>query len=68
MATNGHFCWPSVGSYVAAYGQFFMAANTAGSAGVGALATKSILSRHALGLGVPVHHHWSTFAQPQTLS
>lgn len=27
MATNGHFCWPSVGSYVAAYGQFFMAAN-----------------------------------------
>ncbi|NYG16069.1 hypothetical protein BJ956_000588 [Arthrobacter psychrochitiniphilus] len=29
MATNGHFCWPSVGSYVAAYGQFFMAANKA---------------------------------------
>lgn len=28
MATNGHFCWPSVGTFVAAYGQFFMAANT----------------------------------------
>ena len=27
MATNGHFSWPSVGSSVAAYGQFFMAAN-----------------------------------------
>lgn len=28
MATDGHFSWPSVGSSVAAYGQFFMAANT----------------------------------------
>lgn len=28
MATNGHFCWPSVGTFVAAYGQFFMAANS----------------------------------------
>lgn len=27
MATNGHFYWPSVGTFVAAYGQFFMAAN-----------------------------------------
>lgn len=27
MATNGQFCWPSVGSSVAAYGQFGMAAN-----------------------------------------
>lgn len=28
MATNGQFSWPSVGSSVAAYGQFGMAANT----------------------------------------
>ena len=28
MATNGQFCWPSVGSSVAAYGQFGMAANS----------------------------------------
>jgi hypothetical protein len=27
MATNGQFSWPSVGTFVAAYGQFFMAAN-----------------------------------------
>ena len=27
MATNGQFCWPSVGSSVATYGQFGMAAN-----------------------------------------
>lgn len=27
MATNGQFYWPSVGSSVAAYGQFGMAAN-----------------------------------------
>lgn len=27
MATNGQFSWPSVGSFVAAFGQFFMAAN-----------------------------------------
>ena len=29
MATGGQFSWPSVGSSVAAYGQFFMAANIA---------------------------------------
>lgn len=29
MATIGQFYWPSVGTFVAAYGQFFMAANTA---------------------------------------
>ena len=29
MATNGQFYWPSVGTFVAAYGQFFMAANKA---------------------------------------
>ncbi|MFJ6281284.1 hypothetical protein [Arthrobacter subterraneus] len=29
MATGGQFYWPSVGTFVAAYGQFFMAANTA---------------------------------------
>jgi len=28
MATNGQFYWPSVGNSVAAYGQFFMAADT----------------------------------------
>ncbi|WP_190243117.1 hypothetical protein [Arthrobacter globiformis] len=28
MATNGQFYWPSVGISVAAYGQFFMAANS----------------------------------------
>jgi H+/Cl- antiporter ClcA len=28
MATVGQFYWPSVGIFVAAYGQFFMAANT----------------------------------------
>lgn len=28
MATGGQFYWPSVGIFVAAYGQFFMAANT----------------------------------------
>ena len=28
MATDRQFSWPSVGSSVAAYGQFFMAANT----------------------------------------
>ena len=28
MATNGQFCWPPVGSSVAAYGQFGIAANT----------------------------------------
>ena len=28
MATDGQVSWPSVGSSVAAYGQFFMAANT----------------------------------------
>ena len=27
MATDGQFYWPSVGTFVAAYGQFFMAAN-----------------------------------------
>jgi hypothetical protein len=27
MATNGQFYWPSVGIFVAAYGQFFMAAD-----------------------------------------
>ncbi|GAA4049399.1 hypothetical protein GCM10023063_41270 [Arthrobacter methylotrophus] len=27
MATGGQFYWPSVGIFVAAYGQFFMAAN-----------------------------------------
>lgn len=27
MATSGQFSWPSVGSSVAAYGQFGMAAN-----------------------------------------
>ena len=27
MATAGQFYWPSVGIFVAAYGQFFMAAN-----------------------------------------
>jgi hypothetical protein len=27
MATGGQFYWPSVGISVAAYGQFFMAAN-----------------------------------------
>jgi hypothetical protein len=27
MATAGQFYWPSVGNFVAAYGQFFMAAN-----------------------------------------
>lgn len=27
MATGGQFYWPSVGTFVAAYGQFFMAAN-----------------------------------------
>lgn len=27
MATVGQFYWPSVGTFVAAYGQFFMAAN-----------------------------------------
>jgi len=30
MATGGQFYWPSVGTFVAAYGQFFMAANTGG--------------------------------------
>ncbi len=29
MATNGQFTWPPVGSSVAVYGQFFMAADTA---------------------------------------
>ena len=29
MATVGQFYWPSVGTFVAAYGQFFMAANRA---------------------------------------
>ncbi len=33
MATNGQFSWPSVGSSVAAYGQFFMAANRRGRHG-----------------------------------
>jgi hypothetical protein len=28
MATNGQFYWPSVGISVAAFGQFFMAANS----------------------------------------
>ena len=28
MATSGQFYWPSVGNSVAAYGQFFMAADT----------------------------------------
>ncbi|WP_028272695.1 hypothetical protein [Arthrobacter sp. UNC362MFTsu5.1] len=27
MATGGQFCWPPAGIFVAAYGQFFMAAN-----------------------------------------
>jgi hypothetical protein len=27
MATGGQFYWPSAGIFVAAYGQFFMAAN-----------------------------------------
>jgi hypothetical protein len=28
MATGGQFYWPPAGIFVAAYGQFFMAANT----------------------------------------
>jgi len=28
MATSGQFYWPSVGNFVAAYGQFFMAADS----------------------------------------
>ncbi|MDR6416618.1 hypothetical protein J2808_003366, partial [Pseudarthrobacter sulfonivorans] len=28
MATGGQFYWPSAGNFVAAYGQFFMAANS----------------------------------------
>jgi hypothetical protein len=28
MATGGQFDWPPAGIFVAAYGQFFMAANT----------------------------------------
>jgi hypothetical protein len=31
MATVGQFYWPSVGISVAAYGQFFMAANSSQS-------------------------------------
>jgi hypothetical protein len=27
MATDGQFNWPPAGNFVAAYGQFFMAAN-----------------------------------------
>ncbi|MDR6623704.1 hypothetical protein J2X81_003986, partial [Sinomonas atrocyanea] len=27
MAAGGQFCWPPAGTFVAAYGQFFMAAN-----------------------------------------
>jgi hypothetical protein len=27
MATGAQFCWPPAGIFVAAYGQFFMAAN-----------------------------------------
>ncbi|GLU61540.1 hypothetical protein Pure05_40360 [Paenarthrobacter ureafaciens] len=33
MATGGQFYWPSVGIFVAAYGQFFMAANSISKAG-----------------------------------
>ena len=29
MATGGQFNWPPAGNFVAAYGQFFMAANRA---------------------------------------
>ncbi|MBP2215140.1 hypothetical protein H4V95_000331 [Arthrobacter sp. CAN_C5] len=36
MATGGQFYWPSVGNSVAAYGQFFMAADTARKAGTAA--------------------------------
>ena len=28
MATNGQFCWPSVGNSVAAHGHFLMAADS----------------------------------------
>ena len=35
MATNGQFCWPPVGSSVAAYGQFGMAANIPSTGTVG---------------------------------
>ena len=39
MATSGQFCWPSVGSSVAAYGQFRMAANRARHSCTGARIT-----------------------------
>ena len=35
MATDGQFYWPSVGTFVAAYGQFFMAANITTRTGTG---------------------------------
>ena len=48
MATNGQFSWPSVGSSVAAYGQFGMAANSAALARVVNAGDTLIDSNHSL--------------------
>jgi hypothetical protein len=37
MATDGQFYWPTVGTFVAAYGQFFMAANSPSGKNLGLL-------------------------------
>ena len=46
MATNGQFSWPSVGSSVAAYGQFHMAANTRAKGGSRVAAAPKGLRSH----------------------
>jgi len=52
MATNGHFCWPSVGTFVAAYGQFSMAANTGQSLAKNA---------HHCGQLATIDHQWASY-------
>lgn len=51
MATNGQFYWPSVGTFVAAYGQFVMAANSCNN--YGSVAGEASLVRCSKGLCHP---------------
>jgi hypothetical protein len=54
MATDGQFYWPSVGTFVTAYGQFFMAANTITSRDLGFLLARRTSSVSNTALGSPL--------------
>jgi hypothetical protein len=53
MATNEQFYWPSVGTFVAAYGQFFMAANKGPRSPPDSQSPMTVLQRDMLELTSP---------------